>query len=305
MMNANDPRAFDVSVVGGSYSGLAAAMALGRALRTVLVIDAGSPCNAQTPHSHNFITCDGQPPGEIAALAKQQVHAYRTVEFLDGVATAGRATDDGFLVHTASGESFAARKLIFASGIKDQLPAIAGLAECWGITALHCPYCHGYEVRDRTTGILGNGDADFDFAALIANWTRDLTLLTNGSCIVTPEQSQRLSDRGIEVISKKIAKVEHNDGHVDQIVYKDGTRLPLDVLYVRPKFEQHCPIPAALGCELTEDGYLKVAPTQATSVRGVFACGDNSSKMRTVANAVGTGTTAGMMANKELALDDF
>lgn len=305
MTNSENPRTFDVIVVGGSYSGLAAAMALGRALRSVLVIDGGRPCNAQTPYSHNFITHDGQPPHEIAALAKQQVEAYRTVEFLDGVASAGRSTDDGFLVQTATGESFAARKLIFASGIRDQLPTIVGLAECWGISALHCPYCHGYEVQGKTTGILGNGDSDFEFAALIANWTRDLTLLTNGASTVTKEQSARLSDRGIGVISKHVVAVEHNDGHLQRIVYEDGTSLPLEVLYVRPKFEQHCPIPEALGCELTEEGYLKVAPTQATSVRGVFACGDNASKMRTVAHAVGTGTTAGMMANKELALDDF
>jgi thioredoxin reductase len=305
MTSKDDRRHFDVIVVGGSYSGLAAGMALGRALRAVLIIDSGSPCNAQTPHSHNFITQDGVAPGEISALARSQVKAYETVEFHDDLAVEAQKTEGGFLVRTAAGDEFSARKLIFATGIRDQLAPIPGLAECWGITALHCPYCHGYEVRHQATGLLGNGEPGFDFAGLIANWTKDLTLLTNGEPTLSGEQSERLSRRGIEVVSKEIVNLEHERGRLQRVVFKDGTTLPFSALYVRPKFEQHCPIPEALGCDLTEEGYIEVGPSQRTSVPGVYACGDNTSSMRTVANAVAAGTTAGMMANKELALEDF
>jgi thioredoxin reductase len=305
MTGTGNPGRFDVIVIGGSYSGLAAALALGRALRTVLIIDSGRPCNARTPHSHNFITQDGKAPGEIAALARQQVQEYGTVEFVDGIVTAGLPMDAGFLLQTESGTTFSARKLIFATGIEDQLPSIAGLAECWGISGLHCPYCHGYEVRHRPTGILGNGESGFDLAGLVANWTKDLTLLTNGSSGLTLEQSTRLNGRGIEVVSQGIASLEQEGGHLQQVILQDGTRLPLEVLYLRPKFEQHSRTPEALGCELTQEGYIRVEPSQRTSVPGIYACGDNSSIMRTVANAVATGTTAGMMANRELVFEDF
>jgi len=159
MMFMRDNKQFDVIIVGGSYSGLAAGMALGRAVRSVLIIDDGKPCNRQSPFSHNFLTNDGKTPMEIAALANLQVRGYDTVEFFNGLATSGIKTENGFEILVASGETFATKKLIFATGIRDILPEIDGLAECWGISVLHCPYCHGYEVRNEKTGVLGNGDA--------------------------------------------------------------------------------------------------------------------------------------------------
>src|SRR4028119_808587 len=175
-----DNKHFDVIIVGGSYSGLAAGMALGRALRKVLIIDSGDPCNKQTPYSHNFLTNDGRTPKEIALLAKQQVRMYRTVGFLDALITAGIKTKTGFEIQIQTGETFATKKLVFASGIKDIMPTIPGFADCWGISVLHCPYCHGYEVRHKKTGILANGDTAFELSSLISNWTNDLTLYTNG-----------------------------------------------------------------------------------------------------------------------------
>ena len=172
---------FDVIIIGGSYSGLAAAMALGRALRRVLIIDSGKPCNRQTPYSHNFLTQDGKTPKEISTLAKHQVEQYETVQFFNGLATNGEKTQNGFEIHTELGKQFAARKLIFATGVKDLMPHIPGFTESWGISILHCPYCHGYEVKHEKTGILGNGNYGYEFSALISNWTKDLTLYTNCS----------------------------------------------------------------------------------------------------------------------------
>lgn len=296
---------FDVIIIGGSYSGLSAGMALGRSLRKVLIIDDGKPCNRQTPHSHNFLTHDGRTPKEIATLARQQVEKYDTVSFFNGLAVDGGKTETGFTIKVASGETFSAKKLIFATGVKDIMPAIPGLSECWGITVLHCPYCHGYEVKNETTGILSNGDEGFEFAALISNWTKDLTLLTNGASTLTADQLNKLDKHQIKVVEKVIEKLEHANGRLQQVIFKDGTTLAPTALYTRVPFTQHCAIPEALGCEITTDGYIKIDAMQKTSIPGVFACGDNTTRMRTVSGAVGTGTMAGAVANREIIMEAF
>ena len=300
-----DNKQFDVIIIGGRYSGLAAGMALGRALRKVLIIDSGKPCNRQTPHSHNFLTRDGMPPAEIAAIARQQVEKYETVHFLNGLVVAGEKTETGFEVQTEKGETFIAKKLIFATGIKDIMPEIPGFAECWGISVLHCPYCHGYEVKGQQTGILGNGDYGFEFSSLISNWTDDLTLYTNGTSTLTPEQMVKLEMHRIRTKEAEIERLEHQNGYIQNIIFKNGQKAPVKAIYSRTPFVQHCSVPEALGCEITPEGYIKVNPVQQTTIPGVFACGDNTTRMRTVANAVAMGTTAGMVANKELIEESF
>jgi thioredoxin reductase len=296
---------YDVIIIGGSYSGLAAAMTLGRALRKVLVIDSGKPCNRQTPHSHNFLTQDGKTPKEIATLARQEVEKYETITFLNALATSGAKIENGFSISTDSGNSFTAAKLIFATGVRDIMPDIKGVAECWGISVIHCPYCHGYEVRHERTGILGNGEYGFEFSQLISNWTNDLTLFTNGKSTLTDEQTAKIKKHNISIVEKEVSHLEHDNGELREIVFKDGSVTALKALYTRPSFEQHCSIPQSLGCELTEDGYIKIDAMQKTTVNGVFACGDNVIRMRTVANAVAMGTTAGAMLNREHVAERF
>jgi thioredoxin reductase len=296
---------FDIIIVGGSYSGLAAGMALGRAMKNVLLIDDNKPCNRQTPHSHNFLTNDGKTPAAIASLARQQVSQYDTVSFFNSTAVKGHKTENGFEIETATGETFSAKKLIFATGIKDLLPAIDGLAECWGISVIHCPYCHGYEVRNEKTGILGNGDTVFDFTKLIYNWTKDLTLFTNGPASFTAEQREKLQQHQVSIIEKEIVQLKHTNGSLHTILFKDGSAFSIKALYAPSSFEQHCKIPAALGCELTEEGYIKIDAAMETSVKDIYAIGDNAAKIRTVANAVAMGTTAGMMISKKMITEAF
>jgi thioredoxin reductase len=300
-----DNKRFDVIIVGGSYSGLAAGMALGRALRSVLIIDDGKPCNRKTPFSHNFLTNDGKSPTEISELARLQVKAYETVEFFNGLATSTQKTDNGFKIHLASGKAFTAKKIVIATGIVDILPDIEGLAACWGITVIHCPYCHGYEVKEENTGILGNGEMAFDFSKLISNWTKDLTLFTNGNSTLSVAQSDHLRSHNITIIEKKIDRLVHINGILQNIAFKDGTCIFIKAIYAPSTFEQQCHIPASLGCELTNDGYIKVDSFQETTVKGIFACGDNATRIRTLANAVSTGTFAGMSLSKKLILEEF
>lgn len=296
---------FDVIIIGGSYSGLAAGMALGRALKKVLIIDNGKPCNRQTPHSHNFLTNDGKTPAEIATLSKNQVEKYNTVTFFSGLTINGKKTASGFEIHVASGEMFDTSKIIFATGIRDMLPGIDGLSACWGITALHCPFCHGYEVRNEKTGVLGNGTDGYELASLISNWTNALTLFTNGPSTLTAGQTAKLEEHEIKITETAVEKLEHTNGYLHQILFKDGSRSPVKAVYIRSPFRQVCQLPESLGCALTADGYIQVDAFQATSVPGVYACGDNTAKTRTVANAVAQGTTAGMTVSKQLIAEKF
>lgn len=296
---------YDVIIIGGSYSGLAAAMPLGRALRNVLIIDGGIPCNRQTPHSHNFLTNDGKTPMEIFTQAKLQVSAYKTVEFLNDLAIKSQKTENGFEIQTESGTNYQASKLIFATGIRDIMPNINGFSESWGISVLHCPYCHGYEVRNETTGILGNGDYGFEFSKLISNWTKDLTLYTNGNSTLTFDQKSILERNQITIEEKEIKEFEQNNGYIKSIIFSDLTQIKVKAIYTSLPFEQHCQIPIQLGCELSEEGYIKIDPNHKTTINGIYACGDNVTRMRTVANAVAAGTTTGMMVNKALIEEKF
>lgn len=300
-----DKKLYDVIIIGGNYAGMAAAMALGRALRNVLVIDSSKPCNRQTPHSHNFLTQDGKTPAEISALAMDQVSRYPTVEFYKGLAVSCKKTESGFEIITESQKKIEGKKLILASGVLDIMPDIKGFAECWGISVIHCPYCHGYEVKQEATGILGNGEYGFEFSKLINNWTKELTLFTNGPSTLTKEQTEKILSHGIKIVETEVHSIEHKNGYLQSIQLKDGSSIKLKAIYSRPAFKQHCTIPAELGCEINEMGYLKVDAFQKTNVAGVYACGDTTVQMRSVANAVATGTFAGAALNKEMIDESF
>ena len=296
---------FDVIIIGGSYAGLSAAMSLGRLLRNVLIIDSDLPCNRQTPHSHNFITQDGEQPSVIAGKAKAQVLNYSTVKFLNDLAVGGKKIENGFAIATQSNNEFTAKKLVFATGIKDIIPDIKGFSECWGISVIHCPYCHGYEFRNQKTGIIANGEKALHLASLVNNLTDNLTILTSGKADFSTEQLAKLNKHHIKIIEAEISEIEHESGQIKNVTFEDGSKTDFNVTYAAIPFIQHSDIPVALGCELTEQGYIKVDLFQKTNIAGVFACGDNTAMMRSVSNAVATGNFAGAMVNKELTDERF
>ncbi|MGO3183853.1 MAG: NAD(P)/FAD-dependent oxidoreductase [Aequorivita sp.] len=299
-MNKN----FDAIIVGGSYAGLSAAMALGRSLRKVLVIDGGQPCNRQTPYSHNFLTQDGKPPAEISAIAKQQVEQYNTISIVNDFVANERRTPVGFEIKTEAGKIFSAKKIILATGVKDVMPNIKGFSECWGISVIHCPYCHGYEYKAVKTAVMTNGERAFHIAPLIKNLTDDLTILTNGPMDFEESQLKKLKENNISVMENEVSEMEHENGYLQNIFFKDGTKMDFHAVYASVPFEQSS-VSFDMGCELNDHGYIKVDFFQLTTVDGVFACGDNSSPMRSVAYAVATGNIAGVMVNKELTEEEF
>lgn len=302
MTNTNN---FDVIIIGGSYSGLSAALSLGRSLRQVLIIDSGKPCNEQTPHSHNFLTHDGETPQSIASKAREEVSKYETVHFHSGLAVHGEKTDSGFEIRTEAGAIFTAKKLIFATGVRDIMPEIEGISECWGISVIHCPYCHGYEVRGEKTGLLANGEIAFEFSKMVHHLAKDLTIFTNGKSTMTDEQTHQLKNKGIQIVETEIASLKHTEGQIEALVFKDGTSINLKALYAKLPFEQHSDIPEKMGCAFSPSGHIQVDVFQKTSIPGVFACGDNTTQMRSVSNAVAAGGFAGAMTNKELIDESF
>ncbi|GAB3584111.1 NAD(P)/FAD-dependent oxidoreductase [Hymenobacter daeguensis] len=296
---------FDAIIIGGSYAGLSAAMALGRSRRRVLLLDTDRPCNRQTPHSHNFLTQDGATPAALRAQALAQVQHYPTIELRAEEALTASTVADGFRIETAAGSSFTAARLLLATGVADLLPALPGFAECWGISVLHCPYCHGYEVRDQRLGVIGNGDTGFDFARLIHHWSRQFTLFTDGPSTLSTAQQQALARHGIGIVETALARIAHEQGQLRAVQLADGATHPLDAVFARVPFQLPGTLAQQLGCVLTPMGHVQVDDFQRTSVGGVFAAGDNTTPMRAVSAAVAAGGKAGAFINKELIEENF
>jgi len=296
---------YEAVIVGGSYAGLSAAMALGRASRNILIIDSGQPCNAQTPHSHNFITHDGEKPAVIRAKAKTQVLQYPTIEWLDDqvVEVAGKNND--FTTITTSGKNITSKKVLFATGVRDMMPNVEGFKDCWGISVLHCPYCHGYEVKGERTAIMANGEMGFHLSMVLTQWTKDLVLFTNGPSTMDAGQVEKLSQHNITIIENELKALEHKKGYLENILLVNGEKHAFKVMYAKIPFELHSLAPVRLGCELNEHGLIKVDPTGKTTVPGIFAAGDGVSMARTVSIAVASGTMAGIGLNGEMISDVF
>lgn len=296
---------YEVIIIGGSYSGLSAAMALGRASRTTLVIDSGKPCNAQTPHSHNFLTQDGETPAAISAKAKEQVLKYPTITFKNDKAIKATKTTAGFEITTESGKSYSAQKLLLATGVKDMMPNIEGFAECWGISVIHCPYCHGYEVKEQKTGLLANGPMAEHFLPVVFQWTKNITLFTNGKSTVSEEVAAKFKKNNVEIVETEIESIQHSNGHLESITLKNGEKYNMTVLYAKIPAVQHTFIPEYLGCKKNDLGLIEVDDFKKTNIQGVFASGDCTTQARAVAMAVEAGMKAAVTINNELCAAAF
>jgi thioredoxin reductase len=291
---------FDVIVVGGSYSGMAAALQIARARRSVFILDAGLRRNRFAEASHGFLGQDGRSPAAIAADARIQLLTYPTVTWIDATAKIARKTSGCFSIETAEGCIYNAKRLVLATGIVDQLPDIPGLKERWGRNVFHCPYCHGYELNNGQLGVLATGPYSIHQAMLVPDWGRT-TLFTNSALEIDTEQAVRLAERGVTIEDELVAEVT---GPRSDVRLHDGRTIPLDGLFTQPRTRPASPLPEQLGC-LFENGplgqFLRTdATTRQTTVPGVFACGDVARPAGSVSLAVGDGAAAGVAAHQSL-----
>ncbi len=299
-MIPNSSDTYDVIIIGGSYSGLSAALSLGRARRKVLIIDANEPCNARVPHSHNLLTHDGTSPRILKDQAIADVLKYPTIHFHHGSATAISGADGAFNVRTTDGAEFHGLKLLLALGVRDELPVINGLAECWGISAAACPFCHGYEVRDQRIGVIGNAPDTLEYARLIRNWTDHLCVFTNGPAVFTTEERAGFAALGIDIDEHLIDHVAADRGQVSAMVLKGSTPRSIEGIFLRSRTSPPITLLNDLKLELNEQGLIKVDFMQRTNVTGIFASGDCTTPMRALSMAIATGGVAGSVILHDL-----
>ncbi|NGY05952.1 NAD(P)/FAD-dependent oxidoreductase [Solimonas terrae] len=288
----------DVIVIGGSYAGMAAALQLVRARRAVLVIDAGERRNRFASHSHGFLGQDGVPPGEIAANARRQLEAYSTLTWLEGRVEAVTGQADEFTVTTSDSGSHRGRRILLATGVADQLPAVDGLVERWGKSVFHCPYCHGYELGQGRIGIVGTSPMSIHQAELLTDWG-SVTLLVNGAVELSQEDRSTLERLCVTIEEAPIDRIE---GQAD-VVMADGRLLRFAGLFTATRTSPSSSLAEALGCALEETPMGSQVRTDAeskTSVTGVFACGDVARATHSVSLAVGNGAMAGAQIHRSL-----
>lgn len=294
-----DSTDFDAIVIGGSYAGMSAAMQLARARRKILVIDAGQRRNRFAGTSHGFLGQDGRAPDVIAAEARAQLLAYPSVRWLDGSVTrVDSVADENFIAMVSSGESFRATRLVLATGVVDELPAIDGLAERWGRSVFHCPYCHGYELNNGRIGVLARGEISLHHALMLPDWGQ-VTLFIDGSFVPDEKQLAELSGRRVTIEYERVARITET-ATVELI---DGRSLPLDGLFALPRIRMAGPVAEQLGCAFDEGptgSFIRTDAMKATTVPGVFACGDAARAAGTVALAVGDGALAGASAHRSM-----
>ncbi|MBN3735660.1 NAD(P)/FAD-dependent oxidoreductase [Burkholderia sp. Tr-20390] len=293
----------EVIVIGGSFAGLSAAMQLARARRRVLVIDAGRPRNRFAAHAHGFFGQDGKPPAQIVDEAAAQLAAYPTVQRIAGdVRTAERDGDGRFHVTLADGSRASADRLILATGIRDELPALPGLAERWGVSVLHCPYCHGYEVSGQRLGVLATHPLSVHQAILIPDWG-PTTWFTQGVVEANEEEAALLDARGVRIEQSPVVEILGDAPRIEALRLADGQVVPIDALFVGARTAMASDLAQQLGCAF-DDGPLgpvvRVDAMKQTSVAGVFAAGDASTPMTNATFASASGVMAGVAAHRSL-----
>jgi thioredoxin reductase len=292
----------DAIIIGGSFAGLSAAMYIARARRSVCIIDTGSPRNRFAAHSHGFFAQDGSEPGTMLATARSQVAAYPTATFIEGEAISAAREPHGFSVRLATGEALESTRLVLAFGISDELPAIPGLAERWGRSVLHCPYCHGYEFSGRRLGVLNVSERSLHQAMLIAEWG-PTTLYLNGASQPDDASLAQLQKRGVAIEPAPVRALQGEGAHLSAIELTDGRTSGVDALYLGPRTRLNSEIAQQLDCELDEGPFghiIRTDDAKMTTVSGVYAAGDITRGAHNVTWASADGVTAGMAVHRSL-----
>ncbi len=308
----------DVVVIGAGAAGLSAALVLGRSRRRVLILDGGEPRNAPSSGAHGFFSRDGIPPAELLRIGREQLAPYESVEYRRARASKVGGSSGAFEVVLEDGTTVSARRLILATGVADELPDRPGFKELWGRGVYHCPYCHGWEVRDRPLAVLNSGEGAAERALFIRNWSRDLVLLTDGPAGLDEGGWRRLRALGVPVREERISWLEGDPGResgaagggLERIVFDDGSTLAREGLFYVPPQSQRSALAEDLGCELERVAYALVVKndptTRETTVPGVYAAGDvtGTGPLQSVPLAAASGAAAAYFANHSLASED-
>ena len=289
----------DVIVVGGGAAGLSAALVLGRSRRRTLVVDSGMPRNAPSPSAHSCFTRDGTPPAELLRIARDQLAPYDSVQLRRGHVTTVKAGDGVFTVGLAEGPEVEARRVLLAVGVRDILPEIDGFSALWGRGVLHCPYCHGWEVRDEPLALYATGPVAMELAPMLLQWSRDLLLCTGGVGDLADADRETLMRLGVRIVDTPVERLEGGD-HLERVVFDDGTVDQRRALFLRPAQVVASDLPQQIGCEHTETGLLRVGADHQTSVPGVYAAGDATTPLQQIVVAAASGAQAAMMINRDL-----
>lgn len=292
---------YDVVIAGGGPAGLSAALTLGRARKRVLLCDGGARRNAAAEHVHNFVTRDGTPPDEFRRVARQQLAPYPVEERDEGIATI--AGGRGRFVVTLDDGAVEARRVLLCTGMIDDVLPLDGFRELWGRSIFQCPYCHGWEARDRRWGYLAlphRASHLTPFSLMLRGWSPEVTAFTNAAVEVGADARARLDAAGVRLETAPLTRLRHRDGALEAVELSDGTTVPCDALFVHP-LQRQVDLVGALGVGLDDDGYVRIDPaTYETSVPGIYSAGDLTSRMQGAMIAAAAGTQAGAAINLEL-----
>ncbi|WP_028636605.1 NAD(P)/FAD-dependent oxidoreductase [Nocardioides sp. URHA0032] len=308
---------YDVVVVGGGAAGLSAALVLTRARRRVAVVDAGQPRNAPAAHMQGFIGSDGLPPSELLAAARVEVAGYDghlisgTVASITACPPANAHTRRGLEVRLADGSSLTTRRVLVTTGLRDDIPDVPGVRERWGRDLLHCPYCHGYEVRDQPLGVLADADGDTEtleqalaHTHLVRQWSDDVVFFANGQT-VSAAAREELVARAIGFVPEKVTRLVVDEDRLTGVEFADGHFVPRSAVFVRPRFVPNDILLTDLGCATNTTGWVAVDATGRTSVPGVWAAGNAANPRAQVVTAAGEGSAAAIAINNDLVDEDL
>ncbi|WP_084518176.1 NAD(P)/FAD-dependent oxidoreductase [Microtetraspora niveoalba] len=291
---------YDVVVVGGGAAGLSAALVLGRARRRVAVVDAGAPRNAPAAHMHGFLSRDGMSPAALLEVGRAEVAGYG-VDLVEGRVD---HIEPGFLVRLAGGPALRARRVLVSTGLRDELPAIPGVRERWGRDVLHCPYCHGYEVRDEPIGILGTDPMAARHALLVRKWSADIVLFSH-TLDLSDDERERLAAHGVRVADGVVKRLVVEDDRLRGVELAGGAVVPRVAVFVLPRMVPNDGLLTGLGCERDANGWVTTDDSGRTSVPGVWAVGNVADQRAQVITAAARGATAAIAADHDLLDEDL
>jgi thioredoxin reductase len=299
---------YDVAVIGGGAAGLSAALVLTRARRRVAVIDAGRPRNAPAAHMQGFLGSDGMPPAELLTAGRREVVGYGGVLFSGTVTSVvphdGTPGRRSFEVMLEDGRSLRTRRVLVTTGLRDDLPDVPGLRERWGRDVLHCPYCHGYEVRDQPLGVLGGTSEALAHAHLIRQWSDDVVFFADGSTL-SPDQREQLAARAIGLVEGPVTRLVVEGDRLTGVELESGDVVPRAAVFVRPRFVPHDDLLTGLGCVVDDRGWIATDATGRTSVPGIWAAGNAVNPRAQVITAAGEGSAAAIAVNNDLVDEDL